>query len=237
MPGLTQFVKRGNREWATVSYNSTERKFVVSVVILRAVQQQLRSYDTFAGFSWATMLLPRDRTFRYLGPDRFAAAQRRTASRVDVLIPPIDTFICPSDRDITSQPDLAGLSLQRQQRWMGPTRDSTGSSLRRHASNTATRPKTAFSTIWRDTTHWSSQRPQSAVEQYQRRLPERRCMFAENIHKTYESTTSSTRPTHRRSRWLFGNTEQQLGFVWVVPASGSIPPQRRLVTRSTIKKP
>ena len=28
----------------------------------------------------------------------------------DVLIPPIDTFVCPSDRDVTTQPDLAGLS-------------------------------------------------------------------------------------------------------------------------------
>src|SRR6187431_263564 len=30
VPGLTQFIKRGNKEYANLSYNSTERKFMVT---------------------------------------------------------------------------------------------------------------------------------------------------------------------------------------------------------------
>ena len=44
-------------------------------------------------------------------------------------------------------------------------------------------------------------------------------MFAENINKSYESTTSNGAPAFA---WLFGN-EQQLGFVWVVPTTGTAP--------------
>src|SRR4051794_23076907 len=51
-PGFTQFIKRGNSEWASVSYSTPDRKFkVVSVVNPPA------NLDSVAGFSWATMLL------------------------------------------------------------------------------------------------------------------------------------------------------------------------------------
>ena len=58
-PGYTQIIKRGNKEFATVSYDTPSRKFVVRSVITANPQPNASEYNTIAGFSWATMLLPR----------------------------------------------------------------------------------------------------------------------------------------------------------------------------------
>ena len=52
-PGYTQFIKRGNTEWATISYSTPDRKFVARSAINPS------NMNSVAGFSWATMLLPR----------------------------------------------------------------------------------------------------------------------------------------------------------------------------------
>src|SRR4051794_19707855 len=57
-PGYTQFIKRGNTEWATISYSTPERKFVVRSLNF-TTPPTASQFNSIAGFSWATMLLPR----------------------------------------------------------------------------------------------------------------------------------------------------------------------------------
>ncbi len=58
-PGYTQIIKRSNKEYATVSYDTPSRKFVVRSVIVPTPPPNTSQYNQIAGFSWATMLLPR----------------------------------------------------------------------------------------------------------------------------------------------------------------------------------
>ena len=85
-----------------------QRKFIVRSDTTRHSRRTTRNYD-ISGFSWATMLLAANRTLGYLGPNLCRRRATRAAMQ-DVLIPPIETFVCPSDRDVTTQPDLPGLS-------------------------------------------------------------------------------------------------------------------------------
>src|SRR5690348_13036033 len=57
VPGLTQFIKRGNAEYANVGYDPTTRRFkiVSTTTATPPTQSQLQG---IAGFSWATMILP-----------------------------------------------------------------------------------------------------------------------------------------------------------------------------------
>src|SRR4029079_7148594 len=58
-PGYTQIIKRSNKEYATVSYDPASRRFVVRSYTITTPAPTTSDFDRIAGFSWATMLLPR----------------------------------------------------------------------------------------------------------------------------------------------------------------------------------
>src|SRR5204863_192972 len=103
LPGMTQFIKRGSTEWASVDYDVNSRKFKVISPPANT------SLNNIYGFSWATMLLSRmERSDIW---DQIVSPPRATNGNAeDVLIPPIEAYVCPDDRDVTGQPDLAGLT-------------------------------------------------------------------------------------------------------------------------------
>ena len=69
LPGLTQFVKRTQNVYADVKYNNGTRK--VAGWISQLFERE--SLKSISGFSWAAILLPQNRTRRYLGFDRESA--------------------------------------------------------------------------------------------------------------------------------------------------------------------
>jgi prepilin-type N-terminal cleavage/methylation domain-containing protein/prepilin-type processing-associated H-X9-DG protein len=215
-PGFTQFIKRGNTEWATISYSTPDRKFFVTSV------NNPSNLNSVPGFSWATMLLSKiERSDIW---DQISSPPRDTSGKAqDVLIPPVETFVCPSDQDVTAQPDLAGLSYSVNTG--GWDLDGSGNFA---YTTTSTQPKgdTADNGVSFD------------LAQYDRlkiKGPKVRLsgisdgagttlLYTENIHKSYEPTTLSVTPDAPAFSWLYGS-EQQLGFVWVNPSSGNTAPQ------------
>lgn len=221
VPGLTQFIKRGSLEYANVDYDSASRKFkIISAKFqLPPTPSQLQSV---AGFGWPTMLLPRiERSDIW---DQIVSPPRKTnGDAEDVLVPPIDVFMCPSDRDVTTQPDLPGLSYSGNSGGWDP-RDSSNKPI---VTTTGTlQGDTAENGIFHDQAGYERLSPPQ-------RIPKVRLgaindgsattlLFAENIHKTYDATNASGSPAFG---WLGGDYEQQLGFVWVVPLTGTSPAQ------------
>jgi prepilin-type processing-associated H-X9-DG protein/prepilin-type N-terminal cleavage/methylation domain-containing protein len=218
LPGYTQFIKRGNTEWANIAYDTPSRKFsVVSV-------KNPPNLDNVAAFSWATILLSRlersDISDQISSPPKVNSSDPNSAA-IDVLIPPVDVFVCPSDRDVTTQPDLAGLTYSANTG--GWDLDSGGKFLYTPPSKYG---DTADNGIYFDI----GQYDRLSAKGISAKAPKARIsnindgagttlMYAENINKSYESTTSSGAPA---LAWLFGS-EQQLGFVWVVPTSATAP--------------
>jgi prepilin-type processing-associated H-X9-DG protein/prepilin-type N-terminal cleavage/methylation domain-containing protein len=211
-PGLTQFIKRGSTEYATLSYKAADQKFVV-----QSAFPSPTNLDSVASFSWATMLLPKmerqDIWDQITSPPRDGSNNAQ-----DVLLPPVETFVCPGDRDVTTQPDLPGLSYSANSG--GWDLDSGGKFLYTPASQYG---DTADNGVFFD------------IAQYDRvkaKAPKVRLsnindgsgttlMYAENIHKTYDAKGPITGgPTFG---WMFGN-EQELGFVWVNPSGGATSP-------------
>jgi prepilin-type processing-associated H-X9-DG protein/prepilin-type N-terminal cleavage/methylation domain-containing protein len=214
-PGLTQFIKRAPKEWASIDYDAPSRKFkVISKSFTNAPD-----LTQVSSFSWATMLLSKiERSDIW---DQINSPPRKTNGEAeDVLIPRIDTFICPSDQDVTTQPDLPGLSYSANSGGWDPHAAGSPGALQ----VTATVGDTAENGVFHDF---------AGYDRIGAKAPKVRLsnindgsgttlMFAENIHKTYDSTSPSGAPAFG---WLFGNFEQQLGFVWVVPTSGTSPAQ------------
>src|SRR5205085_2641696 len=107
LPGYSQFIKRSRTDYANVDYDSTNRKFVV-ISAKFANQPTPSQLQAVTGFSWSTMLLPQlERSDIW---DQIVQPILNNNEPVPVLIPPMKTFVCPSDQDVASQPDLAGLT-------------------------------------------------------------------------------------------------------------------------------
>ena len=188
VPGLTQFIKRGSREYAHVGYDPPTRKFTVTSVFT-ASPPTPSDLQGIAGFSWATMLLPRiERSDIW---DQIVSPPRNPdGSAQAVLIPPIDTFVCPSDRDVTTQPDLPGLSYSANSGgW--DTRDGQGK-----PTVNANVGDTAENGVFHD---------MAGYDRIGQRAPKVRLgaindgsattlLFAENIHKSYDATGSNGAP-------------------------------------------
>jgi prepilin-type processing-associated H-X9-DG protein len=215
VPGLMQFIKRGPKEWASIDYDAPSRKFKV----ISKTFNQAPDLTQVSGFSWATMLLSKiERSDIW---DQINSPPRESnGNPQDVLIPPINTFVCPSDQDVTTQPDLPGLSYSANSGGWDPR--TTGSQSQLIVNATA--GDTAENGVFHDI---------AGYDRIGAKAPKVRLsnindgsgttlMLAENIHKTYDSTSPSGAPAFG---WLFGNYEQQLGFVWVVPTSGTSPAQ------------
>jgi prepilin-type processing-associated H-X9-DG protein/prepilin-type N-terminal cleavage/methylation domain-containing protein len=214
VPGLTQFIKRSSTEYANVGYDPTSRKFTVTS-FPTPTPSQLQS---IAGFGWATMLLSRiERSDIW---DQIISPPRKTSGEAeDVFIPPIDTFVCPSDRDVTTQPDLPGLSYSGNSGGWDP-RDGSGKPI-----------VTTTGTIQGDTAENGVFHDMAGYDRIGQRAPKVRLgaindgsattlLFAENIHKSYDATGAiGGAPAFGwlGGDWTTGAVEQQLGFVWVVP--------------------
>jgi prepilin-type processing-associated H-X9-DG protein/prepilin-type N-terminal cleavage/methylation domain-containing protein len=216
MPGLTQFIKRGSTEWASIGYDSSQRKFKVVSVNLTTSPPDLTQVS---GFAWPTMLLSRiersDIWDQIVSPPRTDPANP-TSAAADVFIPPIQTFICPDDRDVTSQPDLPAITYVANSGGWDP--HGTGSQAPLTVSSTV--GDTAENGVFHDQAGYERLvPPQKAPKMRMSNINDgsgTTLMYAENIHRSYDPTsTSAGAPAFC---WLFG-TEQQLGFVWVVPAN------------------
>jgi prepilin-type N-terminal cleavage/methylation domain-containing protein/prepilin-type processing-associated H-X9-DG protein len=202
LPGYLQFVKRGPTELANLDYNPTAQKFIV-------ISGDPAELDDCAGFSWATMLLSRlERTDIW---DQIVQPPRNNGTPLDVQIPVMEVFVCPSDQDVASQEGLAGLSYNvNSGAW---DRDQSGALLVGNKIGDSVDNGLFFD-----------------LAQYQRmsrKAPSSRAskindgaattvMLAENIHKTYVGPSGGPP--------LFGwvgapgtvTHEQQFGMVWVV---------------------
>lgn len=221
MPGMTQFIKRGNREYANIDYDTTSRKFKITSFKTAANVATAAELNQISAFSWATMLLPRiERTDIW---DLLVAPPRNASGEAEpVLIPPIDVFICPDDRDITTQPDLPGLTyVGNTGGWDPHTTPSPTSPL----NVTADIGDTADNGVLHDVAGYERLTPpQKAPKVRMSNINDgagTTLLYTENIHKTYDSQVASGAPAFA---WLFGS-EQQIGFVWVVPVSGTSPAQ------------
>lgn len=208
-PGMTQILRRGNNVYATVVYNSSLRKFAVTDSQPNANPNQV------VGLSWATMLLPRlERS------DIWDQIQQPGA---DVPVPPISEFICPADTDVTSQPDLGGLSYSANSG--GWDRDKSGNFLYNPPSQYG---DTADNGVFFDLAEYTRNKGKAPSMRMSgvRDGAGTTILFAENINKTYLS--SGNLPMFS---WLAGSdkllgpgpSEQQLGVVWVVPSTGTAP--------------
>jgi prepilin-type processing-associated H-X9-DG protein/prepilin-type N-terminal cleavage/methylation domain-containing protein len=231
VPGLTQFIKRSSTEYANVGYDSTNRKFTV-VPATTSSPPTASQLQGIAGFSWATMLLPRiersDIWDQIISPPRDGSGVAQP-----VQIPPVDTFVCPSDRDVTTQPDIPGLSYSGNSGGWDP-RDSSGKPV-----VTTTNP------IQGDTAENGVFQDMAGYDRIGARAPKVRLgaindgsattlLYAENIHKSYDPTSAvSSAPAFAwlGGDWASGSVEQQLGFVWVVPlTAGATSPSQPVST-------
>jgi prepilin-type processing-associated H-X9-DG protein len=202
-------VKRARNEWAQIDYDNGARKFiVVSEVYNNPTTAQLKGV---AGFSWAAVLLPRLER-QDIWDQIVQPPVDGSGNPIEVQIPPIEVYVCPSDTDATAVADLAGLSYNGNSgAW---DRDTSGDflignnvgdtvdngvfqSLADYDRNFAKSPKVRLGTM-KDGAGTT-------------------LMFAENIHKTYEPAS----PGPPLFSWL-GNRianepmEQRFGMVWVV---------------------
>ena len=210
-PGYAQFVKRSRTVWAHIDYDIPLRKFiVVSVTFTNPTANDLKNV---AAFSWAALLLPRlERQDIW---DQIVQPPTDAGGAIDVQIPPMEVYVCPSDTDVASQAGLPGLSYNGNSgAWdredvgsnadflIGPNRGDTVDngvflSVADYERNSGKAPKVRLGTM----------KDGSGTT----------LMYAENIHKSYEPQTSGP-PLFA---WV-GNRiaaepmEQRFGMVWVV---------------------
>ncbi len=223
LPGLSQHIKRqGNGNYANVGYNATERKFTVITTAANTSSQ----LSTVFGLSWAAVLLP-----RLERGDIWDSIAQPPDPTVAVSMPRIDVFICPSDTDVLSQTEIAGLTYSANcGGW-----DRNGNNFL-YKTGTG---DTVDNGVFFDLAQYARQSP--PVKAPAMRISNMKdgagttLLFAENVHKTYFS--SSNAPLFS---WLAGgeyivpgngfkhtpiSSEQELGFVWVVPESGKTAPE------------
>lgn len=224
LPGFSQLVRRqGNAgNYANVGYNATDRKFTVTTTTVAAPAQLRNVY----GLSWAAVLLP--------GLERgdiWDSIVQPPDLTVPVPMPAIDVFVCPSDTDVLTQSEVAGL-----------TYSVNSGAWDREDSNFRYRDDTGDTVdngIFFDLAQYARQLP--PVKAPAMRISGIKdgagttLMLAENVHKTYVSSSNS--PIFS---WLAGgeyivtvsgykynpiSSEQELGFVWVVLENGETAPQ------------
>jgi prepilin-type N-terminal cleavage/methylation domain-containing protein/prepilin-type processing-associated H-X9-DG protein len=198
-PGYLQFVKRAKNEWAHIGYSPADGKF--TVVTYPNNNPNLKDV---AGFSWATMLLPRlerqDIWDQIIQPPR----DPKNGAPKDVLIPRMDVFLCPSDTDAVALANIAGLSYSGNSGawdWDGP--DFLGDS-----------PDNGIFFSNADSERVGQKSPKTRMGAIKDGAATT-LMFAENFHKSYQSASGAN-----MFSWL-GNAvpaepaEQRFGIVWV----------------------
>jgi prepilin-type N-terminal cleavage/methylation domain-containing protein/prepilin-type processing-associated H-X9-DG protein len=207
LPGMTQFIKRGNAEWATVDLKAP--KWVV------ASSTAAPSSGNTYGLSWAAILLPRlERN------DIWDSIVQPPVQQGEVQMPPVAVFVCPSYGDALSAPDTLALTYSVNSGGWDPRSASTG------ALTLATKKgDTVDNGVFADAAGYERASAKAPITRMGaiKDGAGTTIMMAENIHKTYYD--ASNVPTFS---WLTGTrtgVEQQLGMVWVVPPSGQTAPQ------------
>ena len=134
-------------------------------------------------------------------------------------MPKIDVFVCPSDSDVLTQPDVAGLSYSvNTGAW---DHDNSDDFLCTRAER-ATRSTTVCSSTSRHTIAIGEKGPVQRISGMKDGAGTT-IMMAENIHKSYVTTTGTPWFSWLASAFGKPAAEQQMGIVWVVPASGTAP--------------
>jgi len=223
-PSLSQFVKQANTtsgmtNIADVAYDNQAHRFTVKTTAVDT-SNPANQFRTVAGLSWATMLLPK------LERGDIWDSIVTPPSAEPVPMPPLAVMVCPSDTDVNSQPDVAGLSYSANSGgW-----DRTGAVFLYRPNQ----GDTADNGVFFDYASYDRQSP--AIPLASRPLVRisnikdgagTTLMLAENIHKSYTSSTNAP-----LFSWLAGSeglnafggypSEQQLGFVWVVPTAANV---------------
>ncbi len=207
LPGFSQFVKRSTSEYADVGYDNVERKFTVKTTTATTPSQ----IASVAGLSWAGVL-----TSKLERNDIWDGIVNPADKTIPVPMPPIATFICPSDPEVSAFPDTAGLSYSAN--CGGWDRGSSGTFLIPTSANPNVGDTVDNGVFFdlaeyeRNGTKGPSARMSNIKDGAGTTL-----MFAENINKTYFDPSNAP-----LFGWLTGR-EQQLGIVWVVPTSGTAP--------------
>jgi prepilin-type N-terminal cleavage/methylation domain-containing protein/prepilin-type processing-associated H-X9-DG protein len=210
LPGFLQFVKRGPREIANIAYDTNAQKFIVS-----SIPGETDDLDGCTGFSWATMLLSDlERADIW---DQIRQPPRNGNQILDVQLPVMDVFVCPSDQDVAAQQDLPGISYNvNSGAW---DRDSSGNFLYDPANRDI--GDKIENGLFFDLAEYQRRRAKGPVSRASKIKygAGTTLMLAENIHKTYNPPTGG-------GPLLFGwmgaplkgitINEQQFGMVWVV---------------------
>ena len=211
LPGYAQLVKRDRTTYVGGRYLPAEQGIVVQNV-------DADDIDLAWGVSWVAMLLPQierqdiwDLLVNPLVDPNIAAADRQGI----LVIRPIESLVCPSDTDVTSQPDLPGLTYSA----------NTGAWDRDDSFVFLYPPDQGDTTdngVFMDLAAYQRNPTQFKPPQVRqgniRDGAGTTIMLSENANKNYEPLGAST----AHFTWLGGfaddgfGTEQQLGFVWVV---------------------
>jgi prepilin-type N-terminal cleavage/methylation domain-containing protein/prepilin-type processing-associated H-X9-DG protein len=211
-PGYSQFVKRSRTEWAHIDYDLAIRKFVVRTEVPPNPPME-SDLKNIAGFSWAAVLLPRlERGDIW---NQIVEPPLNGAIPIDVELPRLDVYICPSDTDVASQSDLPGLSYNANSgAW-----DNDGTNVDSDFLFGANMGDTVNNGVFLNFTEYDRNRQKSPKV----RLGTMKdgagttLMYAENIHKSYEPATSGP-PLFcwAGNRVAMEPMEQRFGMVWVV---------------------
>ncbi len=225
-PGYSQFVKRSRTVWATIDY--IDGSFVVESATTTDLEQ-------ISGFSWATILLPRlersDIWDQIVQPP--LATPGDLSSAIPVQIPPMEVYVCPSDSDAIALASLPGLTyVANSGAW-----DRDGSNNFLFGSNQG---DTVDNGVFMNFTEYdrnSAKSPKVRLGSIKDGAGTT-LMYAENIHKTYESTSPGQPPLFG---WL-GNLratdpmEQRFGMVWVVNTNPQPLPGTQLDNQEPINR-
>jgi prepilin-type N-terminal cleavage/methylation domain-containing protein/prepilin-type processing-associated H-X9-DG protein len=194
-PGYAQFVKRGTNVYATLGSTLNNEGFLTVIT-----SPQNPNLDDIDAVSWAAMLLPGIERQDYW--DQLVDANVPSGQPI---IRPIEVFICPDDTEVSSRPNIAGLTyVVNTGAW-----DWDGSNfLRDTVDNGLFFNLAQFQRMGNKgpIMRMSAIRDGAATT----------LLLSENIHKDYEANpplswlSSSVGPDRISS-------EQQLGMVWVVP--------------------
>jgi prepilin-type N-terminal cleavage/methylation domain-containing protein/prepilin-type processing-associated H-X9-DG protein len=222
-PGYAQYVKRGRLVWASINYDTNLRKFIVESKTFTN-KPTSSEYRNISGFSWGTVLLPRlERQDIW---DQIVQPPMNGGDPIEVQIPVVEVFVCPSDSDAATAADLPALSYNANSGgWdfdggdflFGPNEGDTAdngvfhsfSDAERNAAMGAKAPKVRLGTM----------KDGAATT----------IMFSENIHKMYDPPS----PGPPLFSWL-GNRlaeepmEQRFGMVWVVETAPAFTLQERI---------
>jgi type II secretory pathway pseudopilin PulG len=189
VPGYMQYVRRGNKKYATWDYNSSTQKVYVTTANDQGAPRP---------FSWAAMLL------REL--DQQALWDQILDANLEPTIGLLAVLTCPSDNDALSIQDRPALSfIANTGAW---DRDQSGKFLEGQNEGDTVDNGVFFNLAALKRKLKSRLSPRDGTGTT--------LMFSENLHKTYDPEVPGPPVFTWLSSSVDAGAEQQFGFVWVV---------------------